>query len=139
MPRRFPRILAVLIGTALASTVLISSAEAAPTASASMTGATLVAKGAAVDVSFLYSCSPGGDFDGFNVTVTQRVSGGRVTTASGNGPVACDGVQHTGVVQVLAQSGLAFKKGTALANWQLTACDDVSCIGVTGSETVRIR
>ena len=64
MSRRFPRILAVLAGTVLASMALTSTAEATPTASASLTGATLVAKGAAVDVSFVYSCAPGGNFDG---------------------------------------------------------------------------
>ena len=140
MSRRFPRVLAVLVGTVLASMALSSTADATPTASATLTGATLVAKGAAVDVSFVYSCFPGGDFDGLNVDpLTQRVGGGRITSATGAAAVVCDGVQHTVVVRVLAQV-LAFRKGVALANWVLTSCEgDQGCIAVPGSDTIRIR
>ena len=61
-----------------------STATTDATASASLTGATLVAKGAAVDVTFVYTCFPGGGaFDQLSASLTQKVSGGRVTTAGG--------------------------------------------------------
>jgi hypothetical protein len=137
MSRRIPRILAVLVGTFLATVAVTSPANADPTASVSFTGATLVAKGAAVDLSFVYTCSPGGDFDQLNASVSQRVGGGRVTTSGGSARVVCDGIEHTDVVRVISQ-GVAFKKGSALANWQLTACDQFTCINATGAATVHI-
>jgi hypothetical protein len=62
MLRRFVRILLVVtLGAALASAALTPAAVAQePSITASFTGAaTLVAKGAAVDVELVYSCAPG--------------------------------------------------------------------------------
>jgi hypothetical protein len=145
MSRRISRILAVVIVAVLASMALSSAAVAVPTAvSAGLTGnATLVAKGAAVDVEFVYSCSSDATFaDGRVDALTQRVSGGRIATGSGSSvnPLVCDGVQHTGAARVTASGSLAFKKGDALVIGSFLGCDiDFSCVTVQLSGTVRVH
>jgi hypothetical protein len=123
---------------------LTSTADAVPTAaSASLTGnATLVAKGAAVDVEFIYSCSPDSYYHDSSAELTQRVSGGRIATGRGvnSSELVCDGVQHTGVDRVIPNAGLAFKKGDALVTWSFGACDiNFDCININASGTVRIH
>ena len=83
---------------------------------ASPTGtATLVAKGAAVNVDVTYSYSPGTTSASVFLQLTQRVSGGRVATGSGFvSGLVCDGTEHTTTVTVIADGDVAFKKGDAV-------------------------
>jgi hypothetical protein len=100
MRRRLVRILFVVaLGTALATAALTppAIAQEPPTITASLTGAaTLIARGAAVDVEVAYSCSPDTTSASISAELTQRVSGGRVATGSGfTTNLVCDGTEHT--------------------------------------------
>jgi hypothetical protein len=147
--RHFARILLIgALGTALGTVALtpVAVAQEPPVITASLTGnATLVAKGAAVDVEVLYSCSSETPelivVASVNVfKVTQRVGGGRLATGSGAGfeSLVCDGVEHLTVDRVIADGGIAFKKGEAVAQGSATICD-LSCTFFPFSGTVRIR
>ena len=115
-----------------------------PSITASLTGtATLVAKGAAVDVAVAYSCSPDTTNPFITVQLTQRVSGGHLATgsgaASGSGLV-CDGAVHITMVRVFASGERAFKKGDAVGVGTVIGCSDAGCFE-TGfpSATVRVH
>jgi hypothetical protein len=143
MLRRFVRILFVVaVGTALASAALIPPAVAQePSITASLTGAaTLVAKGAAVDVEVAYSCSPDTTSPFITVQLTQRVSGGHLATGSGaaSSGLVCDGAVHTTTVRVFASGERAFKKGDAVGVGTVIGCTDAGCVE-TGFPTATIR
>lgn len=145
MLRRLVRILFVVaLGTALATTALIPPAVAQepPTITARLTGAaTLVAKGSAVAVEVAYSCSPDTTSATIFVELTQRVSGGRLATGSGfTSALVCDGTEHTTTVTVVADGELAFKKGDAVGQGDVDACNEFTCFfGRVPIATVRIR
>jgi hypothetical protein len=145
MLRRLVRILAAAaLGMVLATAALtpVAVAQEPPTMTASLTGtATLVAKGAAVNVDVTYSCSPDTTSASVFVQLTQRVSGGRVATGSGFvSGLVCDGTEHTATVTVIADGDVAFKKGDAVARGSRTACNEFSCVeGLLSPATVRIR
>ena len=145
MLRRFVRILLVVAaGTALASAALTPPAVAQePSITASLTGvATLVAKGAAVDVEVAYSCSPDTTNPFITVQLTQRVSGGQLATGSGSAGsgLVCDGAVHTTTVRVFASGERAFKKGDAVGVGTVIGCSEAGCFE-TGfpSATVRVH
>ena len=98
--------------------------------------ATLVAKGAAVDVPVQVTCNA--SFADLRVQVTERVG---KDTASGFGytQVACTGAHQTLLVRVTAFEGKAFTKGTALATADIFGCGNVTCGEETGSATITIR
>lgn len=137
------------LGTAFGAVALTPAAVAqeSPVITASLTGnATLVAKGAAVDVEVLYRCSA--EFPelisdaSINVfDMTQRVGGGRLATGSGSGTgnLVCDGAEHVTVDRVIADGDFAFKKGDAVARGVAIICDSSSCTFFSFSGTVRIR
>ena len=148
MFRHFARILLIgALGTALATAATpVAVAQEPPVLTASLTGnATLVAKGAAVDVDFLYSCSsesPESISAAINIfTLTQRVGGGRLATGAGSSTesLVCDGAEHLTVVRVIPNSGIAFKKGEAVVQGSANICDASSCAEDPFSGTVRIR
>jgi hypothetical protein len=106
----------------------------------------LIAKGAAVDVEVLYSCSSESPesigFASVNVfSLTQSVRGGRLATGGGSSTenLVCDGAEHLAVDRVTADGDNAFKKGDAVARGVATVCDAVSCTSAPFSGTVRIR
>ena len=108
--------ISVLLLPALAGSV---SAQAVYTVE--IQSATLLAKGAAVEVTFDMVC-PTGVYAGFQATadVTQRVGGGKVASGSigaygANGAWTCDGVTPNHVIlNVKSTTGTAFKNGVAL-------------------------
>jgi hypothetical protein len=118
------------------------SAVAEPTSATAELGqtATLVAKGAAIQVPVTYSCSSDTAFGTIFFTATERVGGNR--TASGSGftsDVTCDGAQHTALVTVTSGNGIAFHQGTALVQGAFEACDqDGLCLTVPLSGTVHV-
>ena len=150
MVRNYSRVLVVSVLAAVLGALGLAPAAVAqeePTAiSVSLTGtATLVAKGAAVDVEVLYRCSS--EFpESISVAtvnlfnVTQRIGGGRLATGSGSGSdsLECDGAEHLVVARVFASGDLAFKKGDAVARGSATLCD-LSCTFLPFSGTIRIR
>jgi hypothetical protein len=115
-----------------------------PSITASLTGAaTLVAKGAAVDVEVAYNCSPDTTSPFITVQLTQRVSGGHLATGSGGASgsgLVCDGAVHTATVRVFASGERAFKKGDAVGVGTVIGCSEAGCFE-TGfpSATVRVR
>ena len=151
MFRHFARILLIgALGTALTIVATpVAVAQEPPVITASLTGnATLIAKGAAVDVEVLYSCSSESPesigFASVNVfSLTQSVRGGRLATGSGGSggivSLVCDGAEHLAVDRVTADGDNAFKKGDAVARGVATVCDEVSCTSAPFSGTVRIR
>ncbi|TDK28200.1 hypothetical protein E2F48_03710 [Arthrobacter crusticola] len=89
----------------------------------SVDSASLVARGAAVDVTYSLVCDA--DAEVFtSVRLAQR-SGGGVATGIGSpsgGRVACTGEKQTITVWVLANSGPAFKRGVAAASVSQFSC-----------------
>jgi hypothetical protein len=119
------------------------SAVAQPTSATAALGqtATLVAKGAAIEVPVIYSCSPDTAFGDIFLSVTERVGGNR--TAAGSGTfreLTCDGAQHTALVDVVSSNGIAFHQGTGFVSGGfLEACDQNGfCLDVPLSGTIQI-
>jgi hypothetical protein len=92
--------------------------------------ATLVAKGAGVNVIVRIECS-GARTAFVNVSLTQR-AGSAIATGSGSTEVGCTNANQTVLVLVTAQPGKAFKKGTAIADGVISAC--TPSFSVCGSE-----
>jgi hypothetical protein len=130
----------VTLGLTLVAAPILPAA-AQPTSATAELGqtATLVAKGAAVAVPVVYSCSSdaAGAIDLF---ATERVGGNR--TAQGNAStfgLVCDGAQHTAVVTVPSGNGNAFHQGTAFVQGALSACDPAGiCLTVPFSGTIGV-
>jgi hypothetical protein len=83
--------------------------------------ATLVAKGAGVNVIVQVECS-GASTASVSVSLTQRAGSG-IASGSGSTQVGCTTNANQNVlVLVTAQPGKAFKKGTAVADGSVSAC-----------------
>jgi hypothetical protein len=82
--------------------------------------ATLVAKGAGANVSVQIECA-GARTAFVDFSLTQR-AGSAVATGFGSTQVGCTNANQTVLVLVTAQSGKAFKKGTAVAQGVISAC-----------------
>jgi hypothetical protein len=135
-------VLLVTLGFALAAAVPTLPAIAQPTAVTVELGqtATLVAKGAAVEVPVIYSCSPDTTFGDLSVSITQRVGGKRIAQGSRSTfDVICDGAEHTALITVTSSSGTPFHQGVAFAQASLFACDEFGfCRVVSVSGTIDI-
>lgn len=125
-------------------------AMAQPTVTAQFgQSATLIAKGVGVQVGVVYTCPAGSDASGFSMStsINERVSGGRIaqgtgstSNTTGTGVIVCDETAHTLPITVLAATGIAFRKGTALANGFFQVCDaNFSCTNVNFSAIIRIK
>jgi hypothetical protein len=100
--------------------------------------ATLVARGAAVDVPVEVTCNATGTVYLY-VTVTQR-SGSGVASGTGFAEVACSGSGQRIVVRVSASpSGRAFKQGTAVVTAELFGCRPTICGSETDTETITLQ
>lgn len=82
--------------------------------------ATLVARGAAADVTVQIECA-GARTAFVDVSLTER-AGSQIATGFGSTEVGCTDANQTVLITVTAQSGQAFKKGTAVANGFISAC-----------------
>jgi hypothetical protein len=111
--------------------------------------ATLVAKGAGVDVSVTTNCSgPSGTTASVSLNLTERV-GSEVAVGIGGTTVGCTGTSQTNVVLVTptfggfpsVTAGKAFKRGTAIAQANITACsaDFSSCVTQQVAPTIAIQ
>jgi hypothetical protein len=99
--------------------------------------ATLVARGAAVDVPLEVTCNAGQAY--VSVTVTQR-SGSGVAQGSGSTTVGCTGSRQQILVRVLASGfGKTFKQGTAVASAEISGCTPSICGSETDSQTIAIQ
>jgi hypothetical protein len=132
-----------LLGLLGLSLVAVSSLPAAaqPTVTVELgQTATLVARGAAVQVPVIYSCSPDAAFTALNVTVSERVPGNRIAQGGlVTSDLICDGAQHTALVTVTSITGNAFHKGVAFVQADLSACDvNGNCVDVPVSGTINV-
>jgi hypothetical protein len=98
--------------------------------------ATLVARGAAVDVPLEVTCNA--TFADVSVNVTQR-SGSGVAQGFGSTGVGCTGSGQQVVVRVQAFGGKPFKQGTAVASAEIFGCRPNICGNETDSETIDIK
>jgi hypothetical protein len=103
--------------------------------------ATLVAKGAGVDVNVTTQCS-GAEAGTVEVGLflTERV-GSDLAVGAGSEAITCTGASQTSVVLVQASaSGKAFKKGAAIAQGTINGCTPglVSCSSQEVEPTIEI-
>lgn len=136
---------AAIAGIAAASAMPLQSAVAAsspPTPYynyAIQSPATLVARGAALDVPVQVTCFGGAQAFQVSLQVTQRINGGRV--ASGYGFVqtpACDGFPHVVTARVTANQN-AFKAGQAFASSDGYICSPLGCASVHDEAQIDIK
>jgi len=99
--------------------------------------ATLVSRGAAVDVTLEVTCNSPFGADVF-VTVTQR-SGSGVAQGFGSETVGCTGSGEQVVIRAHNFGAKAFKQGTAVVTAEIFACNNVTCGSETDSEVIEIR
>jgi len=92
--------------------------------------ATLVAKGAGVNVTVQIECA-GARTAQVDVSLTER-SGSQIAQGFGYVEVGCTNANQTILVPVTANSGKVFKKGTAIADGFIFACTPT--FSVCGSE-----
>ena len=99
--------------------------------------ATLVSRGAAVDVTLEVTCNSPFGADVF-VNVTQR-SGSGVAQGFGSESVGCTGSGEQVVIRAHEFGGKPFKQGTAVASAEIFGCNNVTCGSETDSEVVEVR
>jgi hypothetical protein len=99
--------------------------------------ATLVAKGAAVQVPLEVTCNATGTVF-VEVTLTQK-SGSGVAQGSGSTSVGCTGSGEQITVLVRATGGKTFKKGDAVATAEVFDCNRVTCGSETDSEVIQLK
>jgi len=99
--------------------------------------ATLVSRGAAVDVTLEVTCSGTRTAEVY-VTVTQK-SGSGVAQGFGYTTVGCTGSGQLVTVRVLASGGKTFKQGTAVVSAEVFACGTRVCGSETDSEVVDVQ
>jgi hypothetical protein len=111
----------VLTASCLAATVVPAQSAFAQTQSLEFVGGALLAKGAAVRITFTYTCTPnpfGSSSERFEVTQragSSVATGSNFASTQGGGALTCDDMQHTGQVDVAAQDN-RFKKGPAFVS-----------------------
>jgi len=98
--------------------------------------ATLVSRGAAVDVTLEVTCNATFGADVF-VTVTQR-SGSGVAQGFGSESVGCTGSGEQIVIRVQAFGAKVFKQGTAVVSAEIFGCNRSICGSETDSEIIDI-
>ena len=136
-----------VIGAALAGAVAVALATASPALAflsgglhleaAAQSPATLLARGAALDVPVSVDCNATQNTF-VNVGVTERV-GSQTATGSGSVQAACNGGHQRLLIRVTAASGKAFAKGTAVANANIFGCNNTTCGSESSSATIQIQ
>jgi uncharacterized protein (DUF58 family) len=99
--------------------------------------ATSVAKGAAVEVRLDVTCA-GTNQAFLFVMITQR-SGSEIASGRGSATVGCTGQQQSVILLVTADSGRAFKTGSAVAEAELSGCAPAVCGTDVDTRTIRIE
>jgi len=99
--------------------------------------ATLVAKGAAVQVPLEVTCNATGTVF-VEVTLTQK-SGSGVAEGSGSTSVGCTGSGEQITVLVRATGAKTFKKGDAVATAEVFGCNRTTCGSETDSEVIQLK
>jgi hypothetical protein len=99
--------------------------------------ATLVARGAAVQVPVEVTCNATGTAF-VQVTVTQKAGSG-VAQGFGSAQVGCTGSGEQITVLVRATGAKAFKKGDAVVTAEISGCNNVTCGSETDSEVIQLK
>jgi hypothetical protein len=99
--------------------------------------ATLVARGAAVEVPLEVTCNATGTVL-VQATVTQKAGSG-VAQGSGSTRVGCAGSGEQVTVLVRATGVKTFKKGEAVVTAEVFGCNNVTCGSETDNEVVQLR
>jgi hypothetical protein len=99
--------------------------------------ASLVARGAAVDVPLEVTCNATGTVF-VDVTVTQKAGSG-VAQGFGSTQVGCAGSGEQINVRVQASGAKTFKQGTAVASAEVFGCNRTTCGSETDSQTIDIK
>ncbi len=101
--------------------------------------ATLLAKGAAVDVPLEYTCNAQNPF--VTVNVSQRVADGDLATGFANTQVACTGAHQRTTISVQASGSKAFTKGNAFVSASISGClpDFFTCGAEHDDATVKFQ
>jgi hypothetical protein len=140
MRRRFIAIV-LSLGLSLLAVGSAIPANAQTALTVDVTSATLIAKGAAVDVDLTVTCEPGLTGGAF-VQVTQR-SANTVMQGSGiaSPRFACTGQPQIVTVRVIADAGGApFKVGDAVVQTTVGACDEFGiCESIETTDIIRVR
>ncbi len=102
--------------------------------------ASLVARGAAVDVPLEVTCNARPDTSFVQVTVTQKAGSG-VAQGFGSTSVGCTGSGQQITVRVRASGAKTFKQGTAVADAEIFGCTQnfSVCGNETDSEVITIQ
>jgi hypothetical protein len=101
--------------------------------------ATLLAKGAAVDIPLEYTCNAQSPY--ITVSVSQRVADGDLATGSANVQVACTGAHQRTIVTVPASGTKAFIRGNAFVASGISGClpNFTNCGAEYNNATVSFR
>jgi hypothetical protein len=101
--------------------------------------ATLVARGAGVDVSVTVQCGglPRGESAFLQVGVTQH-SGSGIASGFGDESVGCTGGNETFLVPITAQAAKAFKTGPAIGQAFIQACTFRFCGSEQDQRTITL-
>jgi hypothetical protein len=109
---------------------------APPTAEVEILWTLLVAKGAAVDVSYGVTC-PDGFTGTTKVTITQVRDDGLLATGATTEELACGAL---GMARVTASVlGAPFERGRARLSMLVTGCNGPACFGVPIDQNIRIE
>jgi len=126
----------VLLALSLLGVGAATPAGAQTVTSIDVVSATLVAKGAALDVNLTVTCEAGASGSA-GATVTQR-SGNVIMQGSGSATFVCTGEPQTVTVRVVAAAGGApFRSGDAVVSAYVIACS-FECQSASTNETVRV-
>ena len=101
---------------------------------------TLLAKGAAIRVPVSVTCFPETFSYGINISVTQRVNGGRIASgfATVTSPMNCDGFPHVVNATVIATQ-YTFKVGAAFSSVDAYACTPLQCNSFQEQKEISIK
>jgi hypothetical protein len=100
------------------------------------------AKGVGVSITVTLTCEqPGGGFQSFPTTVTQKLSDKKPTATARlipTGDVTCDGVTRPVVLAGQTTNGVLFKTGPATVSGFITVCDSL-CYSTEFSGEVTLK
>lgn len=125
-----------VIATALLVAVLGASPAQAATPTVEILWTLIVAKGAAVDVSYGVTC-PDGFTGTTTVSITQTRDDGLLAGGTTSEELACGAL---GMARVTASVlGAPFERGRAQLSMLVTGCDSLECFAVPINRNVRIE
>ncbi|MGB8381479.1 MAG: hypothetical protein WCG47_09545 [Dermatophilaceae bacterium] len=138
-----------VIGAALAGAVAVALSTTSPALAFSSGGlyldvtiaqspATLVTRGAAIDVPVRIDCTATEPGAFVSVSVTQRV-GSQIATGYGSALVECTDSGQVKPIRVTANAGKAFAKHDAVATADISGCRETTCGSESTTNTIQVN